>query len=51
MAAVAAEYCRCVRTAVSTIVVVASWVFIRHDQPALEWEVASCSDPCPWSEE
>jgi hypothetical protein len=30
------------------VAVVALRVFIQRDRPALEWEVASCSDPYPW---
>jgi hypothetical protein len=44
MAAIVVE---CYRHAAA---VVASWVFGRRDCVALEWDVASCSFPYPWSE-
>jgi hypothetical protein len=36
---------------VATTAVVASRAFVRQNCLALKQEVASCSDPCPWSEE
>jgi hypothetical protein len=37
---------------VVTIAMVVTWVFVRRDCPALEWEVASYSFPSPrWEEQ
>jgi hypothetical protein len=46
--AIAAECCRCAAAAVGITTVVALRAFVWWDCPALEREVTSCSDPCPW---
>jgi hypothetical protein len=50
MTVIVAECYRCVVAVVSTTTVVVPWTFVWRDRPALEQEVASCSDPCSWKE-